>query len=255
MRQTAASLSNLILRSVVIRLQLAPNLPSVKADAAQIHRVVQRLLINAAEAIGEADGTITIITELRQIASADLANAIVGANLPPGGYVAVQIADTGCGMDEAMLTHIFDPFFTTKFTGRGLSLSAVLGILRQHSGALSVQSTPGQGTRFTVFLASAPVQQATASTASRAGSCPVLRGRQLLHSCGHRDHAPVADGDRVAQHPRLHALPWHRPQTLRACPVEDCARAPPCAPPRPAGAPSSAQPWPQAPAERLRAGR
>jgi two-component system, cell cycle sensor histidine kinase and response regulator CckA len=166
-RQTVASMSKSMLRSIAIHLQLAPDLPSIKADTTQMHRVVQHMLSNAAEAIGEAVGTITIITELRQLASADFADAVVGADLPPGGYVAVQIADTGCGMDEAMLPRIFDPFFTTKFTGRGLGLSAVLGIVRQHSGALLVQSTPGQGTIFTVFLASAPVQQATASTASR----------------------------------------------------------------------------------------
>jgi PAS domain S-box-containing protein len=166
-RQTVASLPSSTLRSAAIRLHLAPNLPSVSADTTQIRRVVQQLLINAAEAIGEAGGSITITTNLRQLASADLATAVVGAGLPPGSYVAVQIADTGCGMDEAILTRIFDPFFTTKFAGRGLGLPAVLGIVRQHGGALTVQSAPGQGTTFTVFLASAPVHHAIASAASR----------------------------------------------------------------------------------------
>jgi K+-sensing histidine kinase KdpD len=89
------------------------------------------------------------------LGNAELATAVVGAGLPPGWYAAVQITDTGCGMDEAMLAQIFDPFFTTKFTGRGLGLPAVLGIVREHGGALTVQSAPGQGTTFTVFLASA----------------------------------------------------------------------------------------------------
>jgi two-component system, cell cycle sensor histidine kinase and response regulator CckA len=97
-----------------------------------------------------------VTTDLRHLASAELATAVVGTNLPPGCYIAIQIVDTGCGMDKATLMQIFDPFFTTKFTGRGLGLPAVLGIVRQHGGALTVQSAPGQGTMFTILLAAPP---------------------------------------------------------------------------------------------------
>jgi two-component system, cell cycle sensor histidine kinase and response regulator CckA len=155
-RQAVASLSNSTLTRATIRLQLPPELPPVEADATQIQRVVQHLLINAVEAIGEADGIIAITTEIRQVTSAELATAVVGTNLPPGGYIVIQIVDTGCGMDEATLMQIFDPFFTTKFTGRGLGLPAVLGIVRQHGGALTVQSAPGQGSIFTILLAATP---------------------------------------------------------------------------------------------------
>jgi signal transduction histidine kinase len=120
-----------------------------------MQRVVQHLLANAVEALGGADGIITIATELRQLASVDLASAVVGANLPAGRYVTLQIGDTGGGMDEATLAQIFDPFFSTKFTGRGLGLPAVQGIIRQHGGALVIQSAPGHGTTVTVFLTSA----------------------------------------------------------------------------------------------------
>jgi two-component system cell cycle sensor histidine kinase/response regulator CckA len=156
-RQTVASLSEATFTRVAIRMYLTPDLPPVKADAIQMQRVVQHLLANAAEAIGEADGIITVTTDLRQLASADLATAVVGANLPAGRCVALQIRDTGDGMDEATLARIFDPFFSTKFIGRGLGLPAVLGIVRQHGGALTVQSAPKHGTTLTVFLASAPV--------------------------------------------------------------------------------------------------
>jgi signal transduction histidine kinase len=152
-RQTIASLSSATVARADIRLELAPDLPSVDADARQLHRVLQHLLTNAAEAIGEASGIITITTELRQIADADLMGAVVGADLPPGGYVALQISDAGCGMDETTLAQSFEPFFTTKFFGRGLGLPAVQGIVRQHSGALMLQSAPGQGTVVTVLLA------------------------------------------------------------------------------------------------------
>jgi PAS domain S-box-containing protein len=154
--QLIASLPDSKLTRAAIHLHLTPDLPPIEADETQMHWVVRQLLTNAAEAIGEAEGSITITTELRQLGTADLATAIVGADLPPGQYAAVRIADSGYGMDEVTLARIFDPFFTTKFTGRGLGLPAVLGIVRQHGGALTVESTPGQGTTFTIFLASAP---------------------------------------------------------------------------------------------------
>jgi two-component system cell cycle sensor histidine kinase/response regulator CckA len=155
-RQAVASLSIAPLNPDGIRAQLAPDLPLVEADAMQIHRVMQHLLINAAEAIGEASGIITITTEHRQLTSAALATAVVGADRRPGWYVALEVADTGGGMDEATLARIFDPFFSTKFIGRGLGLPAVLGIVRQHGGALTVQSAPGQGATFTIFLTGVP---------------------------------------------------------------------------------------------------
>jgi len=165
-RQAVASLSNSTLTHTAVSVHLAPDLPSVEADPTQIHWAVQHLLINAAEAIGAADGMITIATDVRQLAGADLATAIVGAGLPPGQYVAVEIVDTGSGMDKATLERIFDPFFTTKFAGRGLGLPAVLGIIQQHRGALTVRSALGQGTTFTVYLASASARHASAGAAS-----------------------------------------------------------------------------------------
>jgi signal transduction histidine kinase len=72
--------------------------------------------------------------------------------IPPGRYVTLEVADTGCGIPPDILGRIFDPFFSTKFLGRGLGLSALLGMLRGHGGSVQVQSEPGQGSRFRLFL-------------------------------------------------------------------------------------------------------
>jgi two-component system cell cycle sensor histidine kinase/response regulator CckA len=161
-RQTLLSLPDPTLAHPTIHHQLAPNLPPVEGDPTQLEQVVQNLLVNATEAIGTATGTITVTTNVRQLTSADLAAATVGANRPPGRYVALTIADTGCGMDAETLARIFEPFFTTKFLGRGLGLAAVFGIIREHYGALTVQSAPGAGTTFTLFLPCVTAQPMTA---------------------------------------------------------------------------------------------
>src|SRR6266508_2852447 len=157
-QETLILLRDPTLRSITIHHQLAPDLPPVEGDPTQLEQVVQNLLINAAEAIGTAAGTITVTTNVRQLTSTDLAAAAVGANHPPGWYVALTIADTGCGMDAEMLARIFEPFFTTKFLGRVLGLAAVFGIIREHYGALTVQSALGAGTTFTLFLPCAAIQ-------------------------------------------------------------------------------------------------
>jgi CheY-like chemotaxis protein len=125
-----------------IELQLAPRLPLVEADPAQMQQLVMNLAINAAEAVGQSAGRVIIATQARE---ADDEHQVV-----------LTVADTGCGMDEATKARIFDPFFTTKFTGRGLGLAAVLGIIRAHRGSISVESRPGDGSTFTVVLPAAP---------------------------------------------------------------------------------------------------
>ena len=93
---------------------------------------------------------------------------MIGASLPPGPYLSLEIADTGCGMDAATLARIFDPFFTTKFTGRGMGLAAVLGIVREHRGALLVESAVNRGTTFTLLLPLAIVQDLAPSAPATA---------------------------------------------------------------------------------------
>ncbi len=132
--------------------ELGQNLPAVMADATQLRQIVMNLVINAAEAIGDRGGEITLTTGLRHFDPAALNHAVTGADRPAGNCVFLEVRDTGPGMSAEVLAKIFDPFFTTKFTGRGLGLAAVLGIVRGHDGALLVESAVGRGTTFTLIL-------------------------------------------------------------------------------------------------------
>jgi CheY-like chemotaxis protein len=139
-------------KSVELKLDFAPNLPPIEADPAQMQQVIMNLVINGAEAIGEnAPGKVEIRTCVCEINEREAANLFPVAHAP-GTYVQLEVSDTGSGMDEATRARIFDPFFTTKFTGRGLGLAAVQGIIKGHGGAIRVYSTPGHGTTFVVLL-------------------------------------------------------------------------------------------------------
>jgi PAS domain S-box-containing protein len=140
-------------KNAVIKYDFHPDLPSVMADATQMRQVVMNLITNAAEAIGDMSGMVTLATGVMDCDGDDL-KGMVGdtAARAPGRYVFLQVSDTGCGMDKATLARIFDPFFTTKFTGRGLGLAAVLGIVRGHNGAMRVDSEKGKGTVFKILL-------------------------------------------------------------------------------------------------------
>jgi signal transduction histidine kinase len=140
---------------VDVRLDLAGDLPPVEADRAQLEQLVMDLLINAVEAIGGGAGRVSIVTRTVELDEAAL-RAMVGADRArPGRFVLLEFQDTGCGIDDGALPRIFDPFFTTKFTGRGLGLSAALGIVRGHAGGIKVHSAPGVGTTFRVYLPAA----------------------------------------------------------------------------------------------------
>ena len=131
-------------------LDLAPDLPFIQADSAQMQQLIMNLIINAAEAFEEnGKGEITVTTSVEHINEAFF---LPGEKIEPGEYVSLTVRDTGIGMDEATQTRIFDPFFTTKFAGRGLGLSAVHGILRGHSGLLRLESAPGKGTTFRLYF-------------------------------------------------------------------------------------------------------
>ncbi len=141
-----------ISKSAVLRYDFAPDLPRVEADATQLRQVIMNLVTNASEAIGDKSGVISIHTGAMYCDEDYLQETFLNEFLPEGSYVFVEIADTGCGMDSETQAKIFDPFFTTKFTGRGLGLAAVLGIIRGHKGAIKVYSEPRRGTTFKFFL-------------------------------------------------------------------------------------------------------
>ena len=141
-----------ISKKVVLRLNPYPTLPALNADATQLRQIIMNLVINASEAIGERSGVISITTGCMDCDESYLKNIWLNENLTGGLYVYLEIADTGCGMDKETLAKIFDPFFSTKFTGRGLGMSAVMGIVRGHNGAIKVYSELGQGTTFKILL-------------------------------------------------------------------------------------------------------
>ena len=160
-------------RSVTLNLRLADRLPSVQVDAGQVLQAVMSLVINASEAIGEAVGEVIVATAEQACDAACLDGSRLEEKPAPGKFVYLEVSDTGCGMDAVTLERLFDPFFTTKFTGRGLGMSAVHGILRGHQGAILVDSRVGAGTQVRLLLPVATTASAT-PTARDARSGTVL---------------------------------------------------------------------------------
>ncbi len=144
----ASLLGVVITRKAKVERDLAPKLPCVMGDRAELQQVVMNLLTNASDALGDGEGTITLRTSTRALG----AEVAAERGVAPGEYVALEVADTGCGMSTETQSRLFEPFFTTKFAGRGLGMSAVLGIVRGHRGAITVASEPGAGTRFTLLF-------------------------------------------------------------------------------------------------------
>jgi len=150
-----------------IKPYLASEIPCVNGDASQIRQIVMNLIINASEAIGDAHGEIIISLAKMVMREMNTDKDYQGKDIPAGEYVCLEVTDTGCGMDEETKWRIFEPFYTTKFTGRGLGMSAVLGIIMSHKGALQLFTQPGHGSTFKIYLPSdnneAPVKIDTPS--------------------------------------------------------------------------------------------
>ncbi len=155
-----------ISKRALFNVHLEPELPRVKGDISQIRQILLNLVINASEALQEKSGTISLHTGLLDCDQDYLDDVLFDHEIDPGLYVVVEVADTGCGMDKETLVSIFDPFFTTKFTGRGLGLSAVMGIVRGHKGALKVYSEKNKGSIFKLLLPAATDEHETKSTGS-----------------------------------------------------------------------------------------
>ncbi len=141
-----------ISKKAVIKYNLAHNLPAIEVDVTQIRQVIMNLITNASDAIGDKSGVISISTGAMNCDMEYLDKVYLKEGLAEGLYVYLEVADTGCGMDEKAMAKLFDPFFTTKFTGRGLGLAAALGIVRGHSGAIKVYSDLGKGTTFKFLI-------------------------------------------------------------------------------------------------------
>ena len=179
-RDNIALLDTVVPKSVRLNLVLAPKLPAIVADAGQVQQLVMNLVMNAAEAIVVEPGEVRVITGVVEIGDEDRAKEYVTGRGPaPGLYVTLSVTDTGVGIDHRHLTRIFDPFYSTKGSGRGLGLSATIGIIRSYKGALQIRSEVGKGTTFHVLLpageAFTPLPiTAPADTSSLAGGILVV---------------------------------------------------------------------------------
>jgi signal transduction histidine kinase/CheY-like chemotaxis protein len=148
----APLLESSISKKATLRLSLAQGLPPVSADPGQIRQVIMNLVMNGSEALEGKAGEIVVSTRIRALDRAALDGALIEKGIPGSRYVRLEIRDTGCGMTPETLARVFDPFFSTKFTGRGLGLPAVLGIVKAHRGGIAIESDPAVGTSVTVYL-------------------------------------------------------------------------------------------------------
>jgi PAS domain S-box-containing protein len=153
-REVAALMESSVSEKAQLSVSCAPDTPSIEADPIQLRQVVLNLITNASEALGDDGGTIAIATGSVRADRPYLAHFELAGELPEGGYACLDVSDGGAGMDADTRARLFDPLFTTKFTGRGLGLSAVMGIVRGHGGAIRVQSEPGRGTSVKVLFPS-----------------------------------------------------------------------------------------------------
>ncbi|MFP4084675.1 MAG: PAS domain S-box protein [Desulfonatronovibrio sp.] len=141
-----------ISKNIILDLNLAPDTPQIMADPGQLQQIVMNLITNACEAIGQETGQINISSGLMECDEDYLSQSRGEQKPAPGWYAWLEIEDTGTGMSKNTLQKLFDPFFSTKFAGRGLGLSAVLGIIQGHGGAIMVNSSKGKGTMVRILF-------------------------------------------------------------------------------------------------------
>lgn len=139
-------------KSVSIACEVAPGAVAVEADRAQMQQLIMNLITNAGEAIGDAEGSVSVRVAPVELDEATARHDFVGQEVRPGPMVMLEVTDTGAGMSQETLARIFDPFFSTKASGRGLGLSALRGILRAHHGGVRILSELGRGTTFRVLV-------------------------------------------------------------------------------------------------------
>lgn len=154
LKENHSLFETIIPKSVQLTFELDADLPWIEGDIGQLQQVIMNLIMNAAEAINGQTGTVQVQSGQMRLTTDDHLHSyyIGGSLLPTGNYVTITITDTGSGMDKKTMDRIFDPFFSTKGYGRGLGLSATIGIIRIHKGGLRVESQIGVGSTFQVLL-------------------------------------------------------------------------------------------------------
>jgi len=151
-RENIELLTTTVPKTITFTVKLDENLPKVTVDPGQIQQVVMNLITNAAEAIGEKPGTITLSTGVKECTAEFMLQSRLEEKQPGGRYAYIEVSDSGSGMDAETEQRIFEPFYSTKFTGRGLGMSAVLGIIKAHNGAIILDNEPERGSLFKVLL-------------------------------------------------------------------------------------------------------
>ena len=177
--EIASLLEVTIGKKATLEYDLASQLPLLEADVAQIQQVIMNLVTNASDALQDQGGSIRIRTWAREM-DAEAISMLPVQFMHPGLHVALEVSDTGIGMPPEVLARIFEPFFSTKGVGRGLGLSAMVGILRSHGGGLAVESVPGKGTTFILWFPATSLACERAEAATPVQDGPLPAGAVLL---------------------------------------------------------------------------
>lgn len=172
-------------KTITLDMNLAEDIPYISADAGQLQQIVMNLITNASDAIGEKAGVISITTGAMECDKKYLSDSRIDEKPPEGKFVYLEVEDTGCGMNEETLQRLFDPFFTTKFTGRGLGMSAFLGIVRSHKGAIIVKSKVNEGTTIRLLFPALETKTSDEKTSNKvekekANVCSFISGTFLV---------------------------------------------------------------------------
>jgi PAS domain S-box-containing protein len=173
-----------VARTATLDVRLDRSLPPIEADAGQVQQVIMNLITNASEAIGDMSGTITVATGVQECDAQCLKRSRIEDVPSAGRFVYLEVSDTGCGMNDQTQQRLFDPFFTTKAPGRGLGMSAILGIVRGHGGAIFVESAAGKGTTIRILFPAVAGTRAEHDVATgaraREAAAPAMSGTVLV---------------------------------------------------------------------------
>ncbi len=187
-RESSVLIQSSISKRIALHFDLAPHIPIVEADPSQMQQVFMNLALNAAEAIGDQAGVVSLVTGEQDVTASQVRDELDGWPIEPGLHVYLEVRDTGCGMEAEDRTRIYDPFFTTKFQGRGLGLAAVAGIVRSHKGAIRLVTAPGAGSTFRVLF-----------PAARAGAAKALRPQRRKEEFADQSAVLVVDDEEVVR--------------------------------------------------------
>ncbi|HIJ79965.1 MAG: response regulator, partial [Desulfobulbaceae bacterium] len=179
--------------TVAIRSAISSSCGVIMADPTQMHQVIMNLCTNGYQAMKQdSDGELTVSLESVEIKAGDY---LVGEGLAPGIYLKLRVADTGCGMEPAVMSRIFEPYFSTKEQGdgAGLGLSVVHGIVERHHGHIAVESVPGEGSTFTIYFPQVDTQRPIVIPEYEA---PIQRGDERVMVVD--DERAVAQLERMA---------------------------------------------------------